>query len=171
MNLKFISKKTKQLSQKEISQICKLKNQQWKFNYKNQIDWFGSNIKLEDIHNFILIKSNIIGYTCLRKKKLLIHFKKKEKKIKYLHFDTLVVDRKHQKMDIGGNMMNFNNRIIKKNFKTSFLICEKKLIKFYEKFGWALISSKKLISNNNIKKKCMFFNKKFLFSKVEINIL
>jgi hypothetical protein len=171
MNLKFISKKTNQLNKKEISKICKLKNQQWKFKYKNQIDWFDSNIKLLDIHNFILIKSNIIGYTCLRKKNLLFHFKRKEKKIKYLHFDTLVVDHKHQNMNIGGNMMNFNNQIIKKNFKTSFLVCEKKLIKFYEKFGWILISNKRLISNNNVKKKkWMYFNKKFLFSKVEINI-
>ena len=80
MNLNFISKKTNQLKKKEINQICKLKDNHWKFGKKNQIEWFNKNIESRDIHNIVLFKSNIIGYTCLRNRPLLLHFKKKTKK-------------------------------------------------------------------------------------------
>ena len=36
--------------------------------------------------------------------------------------------------------MIFNNKIIKKNKKISFLITTKKLEKFYEKFGWKTLN-------------------------------
>ena len=77
MNLIYISKKTKKLKKNEIDKICELKNQHWKFGKKNQINWFKKNIFTDDIHNFILFKSKIIAYTCLRKRYLSFYFKKK----------------------------------------------------------------------------------------------
>ncbi len=37
-------------------------------------------------------------------------------------------------------MMNFNNFIIEKKKKPAFLICKKKLIKFYAKYDWKKIN-------------------------------
>jgi hypothetical protein len=169
MNLKFISEKTNKLDKKKINLICKLKDGHWKFGKKKQIEWFKKNMKLDDIHNYVLFESKIIGYTCLRERHSVFYLKKKIKKIKYLYFDTLIVDKKYQKMHIGKNLMNFNNKVIKKSSKIAFLTCKKKLVKFYEKFNWKLISNKRLIIKDHTNKtNYMYYNKKFLFSKVAI---
>ena len=57
-----------QLTNKEIKEICLLKDKLWKFGIKSQIKWFKSNIKKYDIHNLFFIKSKLIGYILLRKK-------------------------------------------------------------------------------------------------------
>ena len=41
-----------------------------------------------DIHNLLFFKSDLIGYTCLRKKKLI---KEKKKKLIFLLFDTIII--------------------------------------------------------------------------------
>ena len=62
--------------------------------------------------------------------------------------------------------MKFNNQVIKKNNKISFLICFNKMIKFYKKFGWVVISKKNfLIGDYKSLKKGMFFNRKVLSKK------
>ena len=67
--------------------------------------------------------------------------------------------------------MNFNNKIIKKNSKISFLTCKKKLVSFYKKFSWKIISKKKLTIQDHVNKtNYMYFNKKFLFSTAKIYI-
>ena len=68
--------------------------------------------------------------------------------------------------------MNFNNYIIKRNNFNSFLICEKKLIKFYKKFNWKLENKKKIKINNLKKNKnVMSYNyKKKISKKILLNI-
>ena len=58
MIINFISKKTVDINQKIILQICKLKNTHWKFGLNNQISWFKNNIKKNDIHNLCYIKTS-----------------------------------------------------------------------------------------------------------------
>ena len=75
----------------------------------------------------------------------------KEKK-NYLLFETLILKKNVRKLKIGKLMMNFNNFIIEKKKKPAFLICKKKLIKFYVKYGW------KKINNQNYKTLYKSFN-------------
>ena len=42
--LEPVSKNTKQLSNKEIKDICFLKNEKWKFGIKSQLNWFKKNV-------------------------------------------------------------------------------------------------------------------------------
>ena len=42
--LKLLSKSTKELSASNINEICHLKDSQWKFGLKSQLDWFKNNI-------------------------------------------------------------------------------------------------------------------------------
>ena len=49
--------------------------------------------------------------------------------------------------------MNFNNFIIKKNDRPSFLTCKKKLLNFYESFNW------KQEKKEKFKTKILFKNK------------
>ena len=56
------------LTNNEIKQICLLKDKQWKFGIKSQLEWFKNNIKKFDFHNLFYIKSKLVGYTLLRKR-------------------------------------------------------------------------------------------------------
>ena len=135
-----MSLKTDELNKKQVFQICRLKNTFWKYKISEQLNWFKNNIKPYDIHNILFIKKKIIGYTCLRKRKL---FSNKKKKI-YLLFDTLIIDRAYQKNKLSSMLMNFNNFIIQQNNYLSILVCKKKLIKFYKKYKWKKLFKSKL---------------------------
>jgi len=61
--MKYIisSKKTFQLNNKEISQICYLKNTHWKTGLKSNLDWFKKYVKKNDIHNLLFAEDNLVG--------------------------------------------------------------------------------------------------------------
>jgi hypothetical protein len=67
MSFTLTSVTSYKLSKKQIESICKLKNQQWSYGLKSQINWYNKNIKQKDIHNLFFNKSKLIGYTLLRK--------------------------------------------------------------------------------------------------------
>ena len=137
--IKLISKKTSKLSNKEIRSICLLKNTYWKYGINSQVTWFKKNVKSFDVHNMLLINKKLVGYTLLRVRKMKSHFISK-----YFLFDTLIIKKEFRKTKLSNSIMNFNNSIIKKNKKISFLVCEKKLIKYYNKYGWVKLNKKKI---------------------------
>jgi len=152
---KFISKSTKELSAIDIQEICNLKNTQWKFGIKSQINWFKKNIKSNDLHNCLYKQSHLVGYTSLSRRKLEISNKKKW----YLLFDTLIIKKNLRKKKLSSSLMIFNNNIIKENKKVSFLICKNKLVNYYKKFLWKKISNTKLrMMHYALNKNVMFFN-------------
>jgi predicted GNAT family N-acyltransferase len=134
---KLLSKKTYQLSNKEIRAICLLKDTHWKFGLSAQLEWFKKNIKSFDIHNILIINKKLVGYTLLRARKMKINLIRK-----YLLFDTLIIKKNFRNKKLSKLLMNFNNQIIKKNKKISFLMCGSKLVKFYKKNGWIKINKK-----------------------------
>ena len=76
---------------------------------------------------------------------------------------------KYRNKGISYFLMKLNNQIIQKYNKVSFLICLKKMIKFYKKFGWKLISKKNFsISDHKLYSNGMFFNSKDLNKKKNI---
>ena len=66
MKYLICSKKTFQLNNKEISQICYLKNKHWKYGLKSNLYWFKKYVKKNDIHNLLFVQDKLIGYTFLR---------------------------------------------------------------------------------------------------------
>lgn len=152
------SKKTFQLKKNEVMQICKLKNSFWKFGLRSNLDWFRNKIKSNDIHNLIFSNFRLIGYTVLRVNSL---FKNKNK-IKYFYFDSLIIDKKYRSNKFSSILMHYNNQIILKNKKISFLICQKQMVKFYKKFSWKLLNKKYfIIKDHKFSSYGMFFNNKF----------
>jgi len=152
------------LSKKQIKSICELKDKQWKFGIKSQINWYNKNIKRNDIHNLFYIKSKLIGYTLLRKRTCKIG--KNMELVKYLFFDTLVIDKKYREKKLSNLIMSFNNTIIKKSGYFSFLICKKKLVSFYKKFGWIKLKKGNVIVKDHLfSTNGMIYNKKKLRKK------
>jgi hypothetical protein len=140
---------------KIIKKISFLKKQYWNYSIKELNDWFRKNIDKKDIHNMILCSNKLVGYTCLR----LGSYKLENKKNKIYYFDTLIIDKNYRKNNFGGIIMNFNNYIIKKSLTPSFLICEKLMIKFYDKYGWKnKIKKFSIINHDPRKKSVMYFN-------------
>lgn len=158
----LLSKKTTELKKVEIDSICKLKSTHWNYSFKSNLEWFNKHIKSYDVHNLIYFNSKLIGYTLLR---IRTFFLGKIKK-KYFYFDTLIIDKKYRNQEISYYLMKFNNQVIKKSNKISFLICLDKMIKYYKRFDWKLMSKKSfLIKDHNFHTNGMYFNIKFLNKK------
>ena len=96
--ISFQSISSGKLKKKQINEICLLKDKEWKFGIKSQINWFNKNIKRDDIHNLLYANTKLIGYTLLRKRYCKVN--NIEKKKTYLLFDTLVIDKKFRKNDL-----------------------------------------------------------------------
>ena len=114
MELKLSSIETKNLSKKNITEICKLKNTFWKFSIKNQLLWFKKNIRYNDIHNCLYSNKKLIGYTVLRKGYYTSNKTQFKKKKNYLLFETLIIEHKYRKSLLGKLLMAYNNSIIDK---------------------------------------------------------
>ena len=123
---------TKNLSKNNIKLINLLKNTHWKYGTKSHISWFNKHIKSNDIHNLAYLKEKLVGYVLLRNRNFLI----KEKIKNYLYLDTLIVSKKHRKLNIGHTLSSLAEKVIKKSKLHSMLICEKKLEPFYKENKW-----------------------------------
>ena len=162
----FKSLKTSELGKLDIKKIIKLKDTFWEFGERIQYEWFIKNIKKNDIHNLLFKNKIFVGYTCLRKKKILIN----NLKSSIFLFDTIIINKNHRKKGVSKILMNKNNLIIKKKKLMSVLICNKNLINNYKKFNWKTESKKKIkfiklkVGNKSI----LVFNVKSEFKKMQI---
>jgi hypothetical protein len=154
--ISLINKLTTNLKKTEIKEILKLKNQEWRYGFNSQQLWFKKYIKSNDIHIILLIDNKIQAYTCLRNRS----YKIGKNFYKYLFFDTLIVRNNVRKKGFGKLIMEYNNYIINKQKKPSFLVCRKKNIKFYIKNNWKLINGDhyKIMDNSYKNQNGMVFN-------------
>ena len=172
MTLKVKFQKNKKINKIYLNKIISLKIKEWKFNYKSQANWLKENILPNDLHVTLEYKKKIIGYTMLRDRYLYIN--KKSKKKFYL-FDTHIVTKSFRGKQIDGLLPSeiLMRKILifikKKNF-LSFLLCNKKLIKYYKFFGWETINKKKIKIKNKKNLTIMFYGKINISKIYSINI-
>ncbi len=141
--MKFQSIKTSKLSKKEINQIISLKDSHWKFGRKSQISWFKKRVLANDVHNLMIINGKIIGYTFLGIRSFKKYKSKHDiKKMKYTLFSTLILKKKFRNLFYVSKMMKFNNKIILKLKKPSFLICKMNKVNFYKFYKWQKLRKK-----------------------------
>ena len=167
--ISFQSISSAKLKKKQINEICLLKDKEWKFGIKSQINWFNRNIKRDDIHNLLYVNTKLIGYTLLRKRYCKVNNIAKKKT--YLLFDTLVIDKKFRKNNYSSLLMNFNNKVIQKKGFFSFLICKKKLVNFYIKNSWKRLNNNRIkIIDYKFSTFGMIFNNNKIYKKYFFNI-
>jgi len=141
MNYNLISINTQKLKKDKVIQICKLKDSQWSFGIKSQLEWFKNNIKKNDIHNLLYIKSKLVGYTLLRRRSFNT---KNQIKKKYILFDTITIHKEYRNKKLSNLLIIFNNTIIKETGLFSFLICKNYLVGFYKKNNWIKLKKKNI---------------------------
>mgnify|MGYP001246796882 CR=1 FL=1 len=89
----------------------------------------------------------------------------------FLYYDTLIVLKKYRKLKIGHKISNLTIKIIKKSKLHSMLICEKKIVRFHERYNWKkMIKKKSQILDHEYPKKfsIMCFNKAVTIKKSNI---
>ena len=164
MDYNFFSIISSKLEDNKIKSICLLKDKQWKFGIKSQIEWYRKNIKKNDIHNLFYIKSKLVGYTLLRRRTCEI--RSLNKRTNYLLFDTLIIDKKYRDKNLSNSLMSFNNTIIKQSGYFSFLICNKELVSFYKKHNWIKFNNKNInVVDHSFSTNGMIFNAKQIYKK------
>ena len=141
MNYSLVSLKTSKLNKNKIIQISNLKDYQWRSGINSQIEWFKKNIKKNDIHNLLYLKTKLIGYTLLRRRSFNNNNKLKKR---YLLFDTLVIHKDYRNKKLSNLLMIFNNSIIRETRLFSFLICKNELVDFYKKYSWIKLNKKNI---------------------------
>jgi predicted GNAT family N-acyltransferase len=169
--IRLISIKTKKLKEKEILQICRLKNTEWSYGIKSQFIWFKKNIKDNDTHFLLYLKNTLIGYLSLRKKLLISKKNKKIYKKFFLLFDTFIVKKRFRSKKFSYLIMLLALDFINKKKMLSVLICSKSLSTYYSRFNWKKISKFDInVKSKNLKGLNVFYfqNKKkdlLLFNK------
>ena len=151
-DLKVLSLRSKELTNKKILEICTLKMQEWKFPLKEQLRYFKFHYNKNDINNLIYIKKKLVGYTMLKKKKY--------KGVLVNLIDTVIIDKNYRKKNLGSILMNLNNSEICKYKLPSYLLCKSKELSFYNKFYWKKLNDKKIPyfnENKKLKLMCLKF--------------
>jgi predicted GNAT family N-acyltransferase len=165
-SIKIYTKQTQLLKSSELRSIYKLKNTEWDFGIKEQCNWFQKEIKKKDIHILLKKNNNLIGYTCLRYKKIILE----KKNYSFLLFDTHVVKKNFRNKEYGRMLIEKAVNIIKKKNFLSLLFCEIAQLNYYKKFNWNIISKKKYLSNKNNKSLFLMFMGRKIFLKKKLII-
>ena len=156
--LKIIPKK--EISEKEISNFFKLKQQIWNYNIREQINWWKNNSE-EDYYICGLRKKNIFfAFLRMRKRNILLN----KKKINCFCITEVCVAKDCQGRGWGKKLIQESKKFIKKKNIPVYLICSNNQKNFYKKCKFEL--AKNFNINSNIKNYdtnqicCFFFNLK-----------
>lgn len=133
--------KFKQLNTKKMDEIIELKSQFWNYSYDSQKKWLHSNIYADDINVMMYnSESKLIGYCLVLCRNCYI-------------LDSVIIDENIRGLGFGRIMMNsVMGNVIMDN---GFLLCEKKNVDFYKRFGWLkndIIEVKDKLIDNSLQK-------------------
>ena len=138
---KFIKKKTKLLSKNEVTSILRLKKFFWRYSLKSHKDWFGKNIKKNDIHFFYKKRDVIKMYCCLRFR----HCKVGDIKMPFYYLDTLCSVKSYRY-----RILNFLIFIIENTHsRITITLCENVHLGLYSLMGFK--KKKFSISNHDVR--------------------
>lgn len=130
-----------------LHQISLLKKTFWRYSIFEQKKYIKANASANDLHICLFLKSSLIGYTFLKKKKSKLNLKK------LILLDTIVIKNKFQNKGFSKILMSINNFIILNILNCSgFLVCKSNYINYYKKFNWKLVKTKKIIRFFDLKK-------------------
>lgn len=135
MEYKLQIKRTKDLLEKEISEIIFLKQQFWNYPFEKQKIWFEQNIGENDVHFLLFKGKELSAYLDAIKTYAIID----GKRIDIIGIGNVCVDKKLQKTGMGRLLMEKLNAYLDENQLCGMLLCKDNLTDFYKKTGWILL--------------------------------
>ena len=135
MEYKLQIKRTKDLLEKEISDIIFLKQQFWNYPFEKQKIWFEQNLYENDIHFLLFKNKELSAYLDAIKTYAIID----GKRINMIGIGNVCVHTKLQKKGMGRLLMKELNAYLDKNQLCGMLLCKDNLTDFYKKTGWILL--------------------------------
>ena len=106
---------------------------------RKQLEWYKKTAKKSDINNMLIINNEVAGYTLLRKRNAY----ENNKSFIYYYLDTFILHKKFRNKGFGKILILFNNKIINRLKKHSFLTCSKVAKFFYLKYNWKILNKSK----------------------------
>ena len=148
MNYNIFSIISSKLKDNQVKSICLLKDTEWKFGIKSQINWYNKNIKRNDVHILLYIKTKLIGYALLKKRTCNIN--KMTVDSKYLLLDTLIINKKFRGKKLSNLLMSFINILTKQSGYFIFFMTYKEHVSFYEKFGYTKLKASNIFVKDHL---------------------
>ena len=145
--IKYKLIRNKNINNKQIEGISRLKDSFWKYGLKSQKKFLESNKRFNDLHILAYKEKKIIGYVNLKIKKLQKNLAKKENQ--FFLFDGFIVDKSFRNMKIGKNLIEICKKKSRKRKIPILLLCKKSILAFYKNFSFKMISKKKFCFVNH----------------------
>lgn len=138
LNLKI--KQTSELDEQDLNSLIDLKQQYWNYSTVEQKKWFEENIKADDYHVLIYQGKILIAYLNAVNVEVNID----QHKYRMIGIGNVCVDKENAHVGVGSILMAYVNAFIKQSSSCGILLCNEKLIPFYESSNWKIICPKKL---------------------------
>ena len=129
----------KELQQKELDEIIRVKRVAWPYSYEKQIEWIASNIKESDIHLLLLQKEVAVAYLNLVE----IEFVVDEWLVRGFGIGNVCTSEKGRGW--GKELMLQTNHYLLQNNKVGLLFCKEPLVGFYGLYQWRPVDKQKVI--------------------------
>lgn len=116
-----------------LDAIIRLKQQYWHYSYEQHKKWIHDNIDESEYHLVIMSSNNeVVAYLNIVKTN--INYEGNIEEV--MGVGNVCVDTKYSGQGIGQLIMNICNYYLDSFNKRAILLCQEKLLKFYEKSGW-----------------------------------
>lgn len=126
------------LGQQRLRSIIALKSQHWPHPAESQTKWFMQNVTATDRHMLGWKDNLLIGYL-----RIVSALGVQDRNcIALAIFDTVCIDRNHQRQSLGLELMTAGNAAIHVAGRVGLLACPPHLLPFYERCHWTLFPSR-----------------------------
>lgn len=141
------------ISEDELTEICKLKVIRWDYTLEQHKKWMSDNIQPNDYHILVKDAEKLIGYTNLVDITVIIN----NDKVKARGIGNVCTSETGR--GFGNLLMENVNIVVKQNKWLGVLLCKDQLVTYYQKFGWILLKKNEILfQTNNIN--YMIYNQK-----------
>lgn len=128
------------ISDEELTEICKLKAIRWNYSLDKHKKWVEENIMENDFHLLIMENRKPIAYTNLVDVSAIIN----HQNIKVRGIGNVCTSETGR--GYGNILMQNVNEVLKQNNWVGILLCKEQLTAYYEKFNWKLLDKNTIIN-------------------------
>ena len=135
MPLNIVIQKHSELSEKQLNDIARLKDQHWPHGLESQKAWIANNFEEDDIHLILYSEDTAVAYASMNH--ICCTVDAVEEAV--LGLGGVCVDKANQKQGLGRKIVEYANQYITTAGKIGLLLCHQALIGFYSLYGWKTV--------------------------------